>query len=71
VFSLLIHYYPGYTEEHILGLTPSQFADRLGDVFEIESMMKGEGKGRIKRNPEMIRQYINRKTGMKGPKIPE
>ena len=54
---MLIHYY-GYTEADILRLSVAQLNSRLKDVAEIQKMMAGEGKGRIKRDAEFIKRRI-------------
>lgn len=63
---MLTHFY-GYSTEQILDLTLAQLHDRLLDVAEITNVMKGEGKGRIKRDPDEIRRAIEAR-GLKPPK---
>ena len=41
-------------------LTLRQFRDRLGDVWEIEKMFNGEGKGRIRRDHKKWREMLAR-----------
>jgi len=63
---LLTHFY-GYSTKEIEGLTLAQLHDRLLDVVEISNMMKGEGKGRIKRDADEIRRAIEAR-GLRPPK---
>lgn len=55
------------TPEEINGLTLYQFQARMKDVGVIENMKNGEGKGRVKRSPEVVREAIERR-GLKAPK---
>lgn len=41
-----------------MSLTIPQFNARLKDVVEIHNMFQGEGKGRVRRDPDVIRKRI-------------
>ena len=47
-------------------LTPRQFSDRLHDVAEINNMIQGQGKGRVRRDKTRWREFFAR-TGIKAP----
>ena len=59
MFSLL-HYYYGMPPWDVRRLTVKQYIDRIRDIKEIEKLMGGEGRGRIKRNEQVIREAMNK-----------
>ena len=55
------------SHEEVLDLGLPQFYDRVIDAPEITAAMWGEGKGRITRDPEKLREAIGRR-GIRPPR---
>jgi len=64
----LAHFYsPADPEKWILGLTLAQFNARVKDVYEVQNLLQGEGKGRVvKERHDSIQQRFNNR-GLKPP----